>query len=310
MDFSVIIASRNRPALLLQAIQSVLVQTHASVEIVVVNDGSDGDNVAAYQKLDNELPDRVRFFNMPQVSNGHGQSFGINRGAEISTGKYVCFLDDDDFWTDPNHLERAFKCLQADPTAEVYLSNQIAYKNDIALPGPIWLEPVAKIARMRGARKVHDALVIIVDDLIKCGSHCHFNTTIVSRDLFQRIKGLDQFIRYENDRDFYLRYLDKATGILYYPGFVSHHRVPDTTQKENSSTRTTFLEKMFYRTYIYNKARLFSTRKEIRRFAAIGQGYTLRVIASDLISAGRIGDAFSFAREALAVRFGIKWLLY
>jgi glycosyltransferase involved in cell wall biosynthesis len=47
IDFSVVIPSRNRPELLRSAIDSVLTQTHANFELVVVNDGSDGENEQA-----------------------------------------------------------------------------------------------------------------------------------------------------------------------------------------------------------------------------------------------------------------------
>ena len=310
MDFSVLIASRNRPALLRRAVQSVLDQTLDSVEVLVIDDGSHGDHAAAYRHLSLELPRRVRFLHLPQVDNGHGQSFAINFGAMSARGAYFCFLDDDDYWTDDRHLERALACLRAEPSAETYLSNQLAYRDEVPLTGPIWLEPIEKIARARGARAVGDALVINIDDLVQCANHCHFNTTIVSRSLFERVGGLDRFIRYENDRDFYLRYIDQASAILYFPGVVSHHVVPDPSKKANASTRTTYLEKMFCRTYIYNKARLFSRNRVLREAATKQQAYTLRNITYDLANADRARDAFAFAREALAVGFGFKWMLY
>src|SRR5512143_4204162 len=108
MDFTVIIPSRNRPILLSKAIDSVLMQTHPSVEVLVVNDGSDGANEQAYADLASGLAGRVRFLNLEKAKNGHGQSGSINRGADAAQGKFLCFLDDDDYWTDPDHLRRAF----------------------------------------------------------------------------------------------------------------------------------------------------------------------------------------------------------
>lgn len=310
MDFSVLIASRNRPSLLRNAIQSVLDQTLESVEILVIDDGSDGDHAAAYRQMGEELSRRVRFLHLAQIDNGHGQSFAINFAAQTARGTYFCFLDDDDYWTDPRHLERALACLRAYPAAEVYLSNQAAYRGETALATGIWLEPVEPIARARGAPVVNGALVVTVDDLAQCPNHCHFNNTIVSRDLFGRVNGLDRFIRYENDRDFYLRHIDQAAGILYFPGVVSRHEVPDPSKKANASTRSTYLEKMFCRTYIYNKARLFSRHRALREAATKQQGYTLRNITVELTKAGRSRDAFAYALEALGVRFRFKWMLY
>ena len=106
LDFSVIIPSRNRPASLRVAIDSVLRQQHPSKELIVVNDGSDGENAAIYRSLENELKDRARFFHLVHRPHGHGQSYAINFGVDQAIGNYVCFLDDDDYWIDDDHLSR------------------------------------------------------------------------------------------------------------------------------------------------------------------------------------------------------------
>ena len=49
--FSVVMATRDRPALFAEAIDSVLAQTHPDVEIIVVNDGSRPESVDAYQPI-------------------------------------------------------------------------------------------------------------------------------------------------------------------------------------------------------------------------------------------------------------------
>src|SRR5208282_5367026 len=106
-DFSIVIPSRNRPALLRQAIDSVLAQRHLAKEIIVVDDGSDGDAVALYAKLADELAGRVTFLHLVRRPRGHGQSYAINFGAGAAAGNYIGMLDDDDYWIDPDHLGRA-----------------------------------------------------------------------------------------------------------------------------------------------------------------------------------------------------------
>jgi len=308
-DFSVVIPSRNRPALLRDAIRSVLDQTHAAVEVIVVNDGSDGENAAAYAALRDEFAGRLRMVDLAHVAHGHGPSFAINRGADVAAGTYICLLDDDDTWSDPGHLARAWASLRAtEGAAEVYFSNQAAYVNDTRLPGPIWLEPVKDLLERRGARMEAGAYPVSIADLLPCGNFCHFNTTIVSRDLYRRIGGMDKFIRYENDRDFYLRVIDKARRMLYYPGVVSRHNVPDPARTANASTAVPYLQKMVYRNYLWNKARLFSESALIRKSARLNVGYTLRRIAEALNREGRAGDAWRFARQALGAHFTWKWL--
>ncbi len=309
MDFSVIIPTRNRAQLVRRAIGSVLEQTHPSLEIIVVNDCSDADESASLAAQVASLKGGLRVIDLAPLSRGHGSSYAYNRGAEVASGTYICMLDDDDLWCDPGHLARAWACLSR-CEAEVYFANQTAFRDGEQLHRPIWLEPVEAILRARGARADGDAYAVEVADLVQCGNFCHFNTTIVSRALYQRVKGMHEFIRYENDRDFYLRVIDQARGMLYYPGTVARHEVPDAARAANASTSLSYLQKMLFRSYIYDKARIGSRHHSIRTLATLHQGYTLRRIAEGLRAEGRSSAAYRFATEALWTNFSFKWMFY
>ena len=192
----------------------------------------------------------------------------------------------------------------------MYLANQEAYLGGVLLTKPQWLESMEAYLKGRTAPGTDGVFTASVDDLMSCDNFAHLNTTIIRRELFERIGGLDENIRYENDRDFYLRHIDRAHGILYSPCFVSHHNAPDPTKSLNLSTTVSYLEKMLFRAYVWNKARLFCESRAIRRSAAHGAGYTLRQIAVRLLADGRASDAFSFGLEALGARFSFKWLAY
>ncbi|MCB1782101.1 MAG: glycosyltransferase family 2 protein, partial [Candidatus Competibacteraceae bacterium] len=81
-DFSIVIPSRNRPALLRAAVASVIAQTHLSREIIIVNDGSDPEHQTAYQELIENAAETIRLIHLPRTPNGHGPSYAINRGVE------------------------------------------------------------------------------------------------------------------------------------------------------------------------------------------------------------------------------------
>jgi glycosyltransferase involved in cell wall biosynthesis len=72
---------------------------------------------------------------------GHGQGFALNFGAGQARGDYLCFLDDDDQWTDPDHLGRAAGVIvgSAEPI-DLLLANQRAYRDNVPVPGVIWIE--------------------------------------------------------------------------------------------------------------------------------------------------------------------------
>ncbi len=309
MDFTVIIPSRNRPILLRKAIDSVLMQTHTSVEVLVVNDGSDGENELAYARLAEELSGKVRFLTLEKAKNGHGQSGSINRGAEAAQGKFLCFLDDDDYWTDPDHLERAFQSLE-NAQAELYFTNQDAVLGNTPVPGPHWLELLKDRLPPGASPDTGGTYAVTIQDLMSCPGFGHLNTTIASKSLFGRIAGMDENIRYECDLDFYLRIIDAADGIRYFPSVVSLHNAPDPSKALNMSTAVNYLQKMLFRAYVWDKALLFAKSPLIRKSAASYKSDTLKKMAISLASDGNFKLASRFAMQALPAGFSLKWLAY
>ena len=98
--FSVILATRDRPGLFSEALDSVLAQTHPAVEIIVVNDGSKPECLADYQPIWAAAAAargaQFQAHSLVHRPKGHGQSYSINYGVAQARGDYVCFLDDDD----------------------------------------------------------------------------------------------------------------------------------------------------------------------------------------------------------------------
>lgn len=87
---SVILPTLNRAGLLAQAIDSVLAQTFASFELIVVDDGSTDrtpDLLAAYAG-------HITLLRQPN----RGVSAARNRGIAASSGDLIALLDSDDYW--------------------------------------------------------------------------------------------------------------------------------------------------------------------------------------------------------------------
>lgn len=95
--FSIIIPTHNRVKLLQKAVQSVQNQKTDSWEIIIIDDGST-DNT---KDIVNAISDhRIHYFYQEHKE----RSAARNVGIENAKGKYICFLDDDDYFL-PNHLE-------------------------------------------------------------------------------------------------------------------------------------------------------------------------------------------------------------
>ena len=96
--FSVILPTFNRLELLKIAIQSVVSQSFNSWELVIVNDAST-DETKEY--LDSLNCSKIKVFhNLKNLHKGGTRNIGIVN----STGKYICFLDDDDYFIE-SHLQ-------------------------------------------------------------------------------------------------------------------------------------------------------------------------------------------------------------
>ena len=310
-DFSIVIPSRNRPALLRQAIDSVLAQRHASKEIIVVDDGSNGEAAGLYAKMADELAGRVTFLHLVRRPRGHGQSYAINFGAGAAAGNYIGMLDDDDYWIDPDHLGRAFAVItEAAGPAEVYFTNQRAYAKGNPVERPIWIENLAGILARTRSPDRHGAFAVTPAELLQAVGFCHLNTTIVGRDLFKAIGGLDENIRYECDRDFYLRLIDRARLIKHHPATTSRHNIPDPSKSDSMSTLVSDIEKRLFQLTVLDKSALLAVHPEIRKHCRTHKPFVLKKLAEGLARRADFATAAYYAREALAVGFSFKWLLF
>lgn len=91
VDISVVIPTYNRPALLRQTVDSVLAQTIPSREIIVVDNGTDGDTATM---VANVYGDSVTYLRVPP----EGVQAARNAGIKKARGTWIATLDDDDVW--------------------------------------------------------------------------------------------------------------------------------------------------------------------------------------------------------------------
>ena len=101
-DVSIIIPTYNRSSLLMETLQSVKNQTLENWECIVVDDGSIDDTEKVVRNL-MATDSRIKYFNRP-TDCPKGACSCRNYGFELSTGKYIQWLDDDDLLSE-NKLE-------------------------------------------------------------------------------------------------------------------------------------------------------------------------------------------------------------
>lgn len=93
---SIVIPVYNTDKYLEECLQSVITQTYQKLEIICVNDGSTDNSLAILEKFAG-LDNRVQVFSKVNEGKG-GAASARNYGLGKATGKYIMFLDSDDFF--------------------------------------------------------------------------------------------------------------------------------------------------------------------------------------------------------------------
>jgi glycosyltransferase involved in cell wall biosynthesis len=110
--FSIVMPAYNSAASIGSAIESVLQQTRADFELIIIDDGSTDETASRVQPYLRDA--RIGLFSQWNL----GPATARNRGIASARGEYVSFLDSDDLWLPP-YLATMAETLDADATAAV-----------------------------------------------------------------------------------------------------------------------------------------------------------------------------------------------
>lgn len=122
VDVSVIIPVYNAEKHLRECLQSVCTQTLKNIEIICIDDGSIDDSLMILKQFA-EADQRIVVLTQKNAGAGAAR----NNGLSQAKGKYLSFLDADDFF-DPQMLEKAFLKAESDQ-AELVLFRADFYDN-------------------------------------------------------------------------------------------------------------------------------------------------------------------------------------
>ena len=111
---SVIMPAYNSEVYIRESIDSVLAQTFADFELIVVDDGSTDTTAAIAESYSDS---RIRLIRQPN----RGVSVARNTGLEASQGQFITFLDSDDLYY-PDFLKTLHRLIQSNQT-EMSFSN-------------------------------------------------------------------------------------------------------------------------------------------------------------------------------------------
>jgi glycosyltransferase involved in cell wall biosynthesis len=195
--FSVVIATRNRPEYLSQALDSVLAQSHTDFEVLVVDDASD---TPVHLPLDGRVE-------LVRRSQRGGAAGARNEGVARANGEWVVFLDDDDAWLEPR-LARLADAIAAHPTWSLVTTDA-----DIQREG-------RSVGSWYNGREVpeHDQLAELL------GRNYVYGSAAVRRSYLDQVGGFDESLTLREDYDLWLRLVEAGAVVGIVPEKLAVYR--------------------------------------------------------------------------------------
>ncbi len=185
---SIIVRTKDRPKLLVNALQSIAAQNYRPVEVVLVNDGGCDVDVRNLQGILGEVP-----LIYHRLTMNTGRTHAGNTGIENARGEYVGFLDDDDqFYED--HVETLISFLKQSEYRIAYTDARLIHK----------LYDIRQEAFVEIDKGVFHSFDFSFDKLL-VENFIPFMCIIFPRELLQSVGGFDESLDLYEDWDLLIR---------------------------------------------------------------------------------------------------------
>lgn len=254
---------------MIRAIQTVLAQTRAVEEIIVIDDGSSDGTGETLQSL---FGDRIRYVWQANA----GVSAARNHGMRLAQGRYFALLDSDDEWL-PDKTRVQIEWLEARPDYGMVVCDVQRVDRDGA--------PIDVFHRREVIREDGQVLRYIIHNPALAPA-----SAILRREVFEDVGGFDESLRTAEDIDFHLRIAQRwPIGVVEQP-LVRAMRGHDGLSAESST----------YDDYVrVVEAAVARARGQVEgRELDQALASTYARNARGMIIRGRWGDGWSLARKA------------
>src|SRR3972149_8313204 len=210
---SVITPTFNRSDFITFSIESVLRQTCPDFEMIIVDDGStDGTGEIVNKYLHDE---RIRYYWQENL----GQSTARNKGINLSSGEYICFLDSDDIYK-PDKLHEQVSLFKRMPYVDIVYGDEEYIGADGALLG-------------KSKMKCHSGVIyeaLLLDNFVSIA------TAMVRRRCFDEMGGFDESIKVADDYELWLRYSARYR-FHYEPAIFAQYRIMENQLSSDKNSR-------------------------------------------------------------------------
>ncbi len=220
-SISVIIPLFNHEKYIAKTVDSVLQQTHANFELIIIDDGSSDSSRSIVSTISDN---RLRFF----TQENRGAHATINRGIELATGDYITILNSDDIYY-PDRLQIFIDILTQSPEIDALFSRVEAINDD---DSHYLLFPNAPKHHIPLERTVPQRRLAV--DLLGINIVTTTSNIICKKEVFDEIGTFNNY-RYCHDLDFFLRLFNKKNVQFVNTPLLKYRCHETNTLKENAA---------------------------------------------------------------------------
>ena len=184
---SVIVPTYNNASLLPETLDTILAQSFADVELIIVDDGSTDDTAALIRR---RYP-QANYVAQPN----RGPAAARNAGAGLAGGEFIAFCDHDDLWQS-DHLRDLLEGFAAHPDAALMFDNAEYFGAGVAQK-KLHLDELASRALAAGA--------ITPRALLWQYPIASMSVVMIRKKIFDLLGGLQDKVGALDDLHFYLR---------------------------------------------------------------------------------------------------------
>ena len=234
---SVVMATYNSEKYLPESIQSVLAQTHAHFELIIVNDNSSDGSDAIIEKFAKD-DDRI-----VHISNDRNlrQSGARNKAIKIARGEFIVIVDSDDICL-PNRLERQLRYFSEHPDCDVLGSYYSTFFG-------------SKVDECKSTASAN------IDDIYNGQPMVQCPTCMIRRSVFLEHGYFDS--KYDDAEDYELWSRWFSRGVVF-------NNIPEVLYKKRIHEGCVSLVKVKHQIYLMLKINFIALFKYRRRFTKAG----------------------------------------
>jgi glycosyltransferase involved in cell wall biosynthesis len=286
MNFSIVIPLYNKAALVEDAVRSVLAQSLAPLEVIVVDDGSTDDGPERVLAIADR---RVRLVRQRNA----GVSQARNHGIRLARGDWIGFLDADD-WQHPELLRNWAHAHASVPQADI-LATSFRCIEATERPQP-WAVPA--VHRVEVVKDLRRRWMVDIP---------FFTGSVAIRA--ERLRTMQPCFRpgesYGEDLDLWFR-VAESSPVALVPAQLAGYR-KDVAGSLSSAKSNKGLAPFYLR---MRERALAGELPPGQRHSALWFVAQQEIsIARDMVAAGRRAEAWQLLWRARAAAYGVRWLL-